>query len=124
MLDGAAGARIQNERLQLAGKEAELKKEREALEEERRRLYENAGERAKDLEKARKYFEEVNRERDRIAREKDELQRMMQDFEKHKLMGARKTDVDSLVAMGFAKDMAERAVTDSQDLEGAVALCV
>ena len=72
----------------------------------------------------RKYFEEVNRERDRIAREKDELQRMMQDFEKHKLMGARKTDVDSLVAMGFAKDMAERAVTDSQDLEGAVALCV
>jgi hypothetical protein len=53
MLDGAAGARIQNERLQLAGKEAELKKEREALEKERRRLYENAGERAKDLEKAR-----------------------------------------------------------------------
>src|SRR6056300_459123 len=72
----------------------------------------------------RKYFEEVNMERDRIAREKDELQRMIQEFERHKLMGARKTDVDSLVSMGFAKDMAERAVTDSQDLEGAVALCV
>lgn len=119
-LAGTAGAKIQKARVELAGKEAELAKERVALEEQRRQL--DVG-KAKDLEKARLYFERVNQERERIQKEKEELAKMMNDFDRKK-KGARSDDISALVAMGFPRDRAERAVADSQDLEGAVALCV